>query len=171
MYQHTGFDRQTTPHASGSPSAASAAPGTGAPSAAAAMIRGPEVRRAVTAVLGLASAPTMTSVWSDRLFTCTYHLPTGRLVLSVMEPSDTAAADDYFAALRRRSGFTHSLTYARGHGNPGFESSGGAVVILTHGKVLRVDATAMPQVSGPNMIARADLAYRIAAGVLGRWSG
>jgi hypothetical protein len=125
----------------------------------------------VTTILSLPSTPATTTAWADHLFTCTYHLPTGRLVLSVKEPPDTATATTYYSTLRQQSGVTHPLTAAQGLGNPGFESANGTVVVLKDGKVLRVDATGMPQVSGPNMIARADLAYEVATDILGCWQG
>ena len=141
-----------------------------APSASAVMICGPEIQKAVTTILSLRSTPTTTTAWADHLYTCTYHLPTGRLVLSVEESPDTAAANAYFATLRQRLGSTHPLTGAQGLGNPGYESAGGTVVVLKDGKILQVDATGMPPVSGPQLIARADLAYEIATDILGCWS-
>ncbi|MFK0181792.1 hypothetical protein ACIQVR_38235 [Streptomyces xanthochromogenes] len=141
-----------------------------APSASALMVCGPEIREDVVKILAPPHAPTTTTTWTDHLYTCTYHLPTGRLVLSVKESPDTASANTYFQALRKQLGTTTPLTAAQGLGNPGYESAGGTVVILKDGKTLRVDATGMPATSGPHQLSRADLAYEVASDILGCWS-
>ncbi|NUP49662.1 MAG: hypothetical protein HOW97_20480 [Catenulispora sp.] len=140
------------------------------PSAAALMVCGPEIRKALTTALGLTTAPTVTATWADHLYTCTYRLPTGRLVLSVKESPDSTTANTYYADLRRQLGDTHPLTGAQGLGNPGYESPGGTVVILKDGKTLTVDATGMPATSGPAKTSRMDLAYEITTDILGCWS-
>jgi hypothetical protein len=144
---------------------------SGGPSASALMVCGPEIRQDVVTILALTSAPTSTTTWADNLYTCTYHLPTGRLALSVKESPDTASANTYFATLRTRLAPTQPLTGARGLGNPGYETSDGTVVILKDGKTLEVDATGLPSVSGPNLISRADVAYEISTDILGCWNG
>ena len=144
---------------------------TAAPSPSATMVCGPEIQKAVATILSLHAAPITTATWTDQLYTCTYQLPTGRLVLSVKEPADIATANTYFATLRQKLGTTEPMTAAQGLGNPGYESAAGTVVIIKDGKILQVDATGMPAVSGPNLIARADLAYEVATDVLGCWSG
>jgi hypothetical protein len=140
------------------------------PSASALMVCGPEIQSAVTTALGLHTPPTTTATWVDHLYTCTYHLPSGQLVLSVEEAPDATAANAYFTALRQQLGSTRPLTGTEGLGNPGYESAGGTVVILKDGKTLKVDATGMLATSGPNMTSRADLAYEIATDILGCWS-
>ncbi|MFE9122372.1 hypothetical protein [Streptomyces sp. NPDC007172] len=141
-----------------------------APSASALMVCGPEIRADVVKILAPPHAPTTTTTWTDHLYTCTYHLPGGQLVLSVKESPNTASADAYFQSLRKQLGTTTQLTAAQGLGNPGYESASGTVVILKDGKTLRVDATGMPAASGPHQLSRADLAYEIASDILGCWS-
>jgi hypothetical protein len=141
-----------------------------APSTSALMVCGPEISKDVTKILAPPQAPTTTTTWTDHLYTCTYHLRAGLLVLSVKESPDTATATAYFEGLRRQLGITTQLTLAQGLGNPGYESAGGTVVILKDGKTLRVDTTGMPPASGPSRLSRADLAYEIASDILGCWS-
>ncbi|WP_157597386.1 hypothetical protein [Streptacidiphilus rugosus] len=141
-----------------------------APSATALMVCSPEIRKDVTKILTPANAPTTTTTWTDHLYTCTYHLPTGQLVLTVKESPDAASATSYFEALRTRLGRTTPLTVAQALGNPGYESPGGTVVILKDGKTLRVDATRLPAASGPHHLSRSDLAYEIASDILGCWN-
>lgn len=160
-----------TPAATGAPAASM--PGmrqAAAPSATALMVCGPEIGKDVTKILAPPQAPTTTATWTDHLYTCTYHLTGGPLVLSVQESPDAATATAYFEALRTRLGTTTPLTAAQGLGNPGYESAGGTVVILKDGKTLRVDATGLPTASGPHQLSRADLAYEIASDILGCWS-
>ncbi|SEM18374.1 hypothetical protein [Streptacidiphilus jiangxiensis] len=140
------------------------------PSASALMVCSPEIRKDVTNILAPSRAPTTTTTWTGHLFTCTYHLPTGRLVLSVEESPDTATATAYFDALRTHLGHTTALTAAQALGNPGYESADGTVVVLKDGKTLRVDATALPAASGPHQLSRADLAYEVASDILGCWN-
>ncbi|MEU8960811.1 hypothetical protein AB0C89_03770 [Streptomyces sp. NPDC048491] len=141
-----------------------------APSASALMVCGPEIRGDVTKILAPAHPPATTTTWTDHLYTCTYHLPGGQLVLSVKESPNTASANAYFESVRKQLGTTTQLTAAQGLGNPGYESPGGTVVILKDGKTLRADATGMPAASGPHELSRADLAYEIASDILGCWS-
>ncbi|SEK45247.1 hypothetical protein [Streptacidiphilus jiangxiensis] len=157
---------------------ASAAPGmrmpaseqTAGPSASALMVCSPEIRKDVTSILAPLKVPTTTTSWTDHLYTCTYQLPTGRLVLSVKESPDPASATAYFDTLRTHLGRTTALTAAQALGNPGYESADGTVVVLKDGKTLRVDATGMPTASGPHQLSRGDLAYEIASDVLGCWN-
>lgn len=144
---------------------------TNAPSPTALMVCGPEIGGDVKAALGLPTAPKTTTIWSERLFTCTYHLPAGSLVLSVKESPDTASANTYLQALRRRWGTAHALTGALGLGDPGYETPDGRVAILKDDKTLQVDATGLPTASGPNRLSRSDLAYEIATDVIGCWNG
>jgi hypothetical protein len=140
------------------------------PSASALMVCGPEIGKDVAKILAQPRAPKTTATWTDHLYTCTYHLRSGLLVLSVKESPDAASANAYFQALRGQLGTTSPLTVAQALGNPGYESAGGTAVILKDGKTLRVDATGMPATSGPNQLSRSDLAYEIASDILGCWS-
>lgn len=144
---------------------------TSAPSATSLMICGPEIGGDVKAAVALPTPPKTTNTWADQLFTCTYHLPSGLLVLSVKESSDISAGNAYFQALRRRWGTTRALTGALGLGNPGYETPDGAVAILKDGKTLQVDATGLPAASGPSRLSRSDLAYEIATDIIGCWNG
>ena len=143
----------------------------GGPSASALMVCSSEIKKDVATVLGLPSTPATTSTWTDHLYTCTYHLASGTLVLSVKESADTPSANAYFTALQQHLGTTTPLTGAQGLGNPGYQSPSGAVVILKDDKTLHVDATALPPASGASNLSRADVAYEIATDVIGCWSG
>ena len=141
------------------------------PSASAKMICGPETARSVATLMGLHTpAPTKTS-WADHLYTCTYQLPVGHLVLSVKESPSAAAARDYFNAGQARLGHTKALTGLTGLGLPAYENSTGIVVFLKDNMTLQVDSTALPPQVGPQNTLRADLAYTVATDVLACWNG
>lgn len=161
------------PAPAAAPATAGTSPGTspGGPSASALMVCSPEIKKDVATVLALTSTPATTSTWTDHLYTCTYHLASGTLVLSVKESADAPSANAYFTALQQHLGTTTPLTGAQGLGNPGYQSPSGAVVILKDGKTLQVDATALPPASGANKLSRADVAYEIATDVIGCWNG
>jgi hypothetical protein len=139
-----------------------------APSASARMICGPEIRRDVATVLALKTQPIATSRWADGLYTCTYTLPSGPLVLSVKDLPDAAATTTYFNTVRGRLGNPPDLA---GLGQGAYGTRDGAVVLRKDNHVLHVDATALPATFGAQHQKRTDFAYEIASDILGCWTG
>lgn len=136
------------------------------PSAASKMVCAGDVPAQVRIVLKLsAPAPTSTS-WQDRLYTCTYTLPMGKMVLSVKESDDKPAARDYFQALRAKLGDTAPLLAV---GEQAYATKTGTAVVLKDNMTLRVDTTGLPEVFGPQQQRRTDLAYQMATVVMGCW--
>jgi hypothetical protein len=144
---------------------------TAGPSASALMVCGTEIKGAVETILAASPAPTTTATWTDHLYTCTYHLASGTLVLSVKESPDTASAHTYLTTLQHQLDSTTPLTGSQGLGFPGFQDATGDVVILKDDKTLHVDATGLAAASGPSKLSRADVAYEIATDILGCWTG
>jgi hypothetical protein len=141
------------------------------PSVSAKMICGPETARNVATLMGLHTpAPTKTS-WVDHLYTCTYQLPVGPLVLSVKESPNAAAARNYFKEGQSRLGHTKTLTGLSGLGLPAYENTTGIVVFLKDNMTLQVDSSALPAHFGAQNTTRADLAYAVATDVLACWTG
>jgi hypothetical protein len=156
---------QTMPPSGSATTSASAAEG---PSAAAKMVCSDDIKGKVKQVLKLsAEAPTRTS-FVDHLYTCTYTLPQGPLVLSVHDSASKAAAGAYYTALRPTLGQTSGLP---GLGEHAYGTSRGTVVVLKDSQTLVVDATALPSVFGSDQQKRTDLAYEIASDVVGCWTG
>lgn len=149
----------TGPHAAGT-----ATPGA-EPSDSATMVCGPEIRTSIATALSLPHDPTPTSTWVDHLFTCTYTLPEGSLVLSVKELPDAAAAGRFYTQTRGQLGAGQSL------GSAGFQSNDGVVLTVKDNKVLEVDARKLPVTVGPDGVARNDFAYQVSTNVLGCWTG
>lgn len=145
-------------------------PGSDEPAASTVMVCGPQIQTALTTILGLSTPPPTTTSWTDHLYTCTYQLPAGRLVLSVKESPDTASAQGYFDALRARLGPTVPLTGLAGLGQPGYETPTGTVVILKDNTTLQTDATALTGTIGQHGQSPADLAYEVTSDILACWT-
>lgn len=148
------------------PPATSAPAGT--PPALAVMVCGDEVRGDLTKILKLESAPATSTTWRDQLYTCTYRLPAGPLVMSVKESADAAAARAYFTASRARLGATEDVA---GLTELAYRTPGGVVGLVKDNFTLIVDATRLPVQFGAEAQKRTDLAYEVASVVLGCWTG
>jgi hypothetical protein len=148
--------------ATSSPSAASATP-----SASARMVCTTEVRSDVTKVAALTTTPMTTSTFVDHLYTCTYALPMGSLIVSVKDLANLAATTTYFADVRPRLGTTATLA---GLAEGAFGTPNGTVVLRKDSHVLEVDASHLPAVFGSQSEKRADFAYEIASDILGCWT-
>jgi hypothetical protein len=144
---------------------------TVSPSKSAKMICESETRSNVGMLLGLAKPPQGKATWANHLYTCTYQLSVGPLLLSVKESPDIAAARAYFDAMRAHLGHTKPLTGLAGLGLPAYENSTGLVVFLKDNMTLQVNATALPRQIGPDGSSPAELAYTIATDVLACWTG
>lgn len=139
-----------------------------APSDTARMVCGDDIRGQVSQVLKLGGPPRTESSWADQLYTCTYRLPVGPMVLSVKQSSGTAAAASYFSTLRPTLGSTETL---QGLGQRAYGTGDGVVVVIKDNLTLKVDTTGLPKVFGADQQHRSDLAYEIASDVLGCWTG
>ena len=168
----------TAAPSSGPPTAAgmSMAPGEtmaggsgGQPPQTASMVCGPEIRGSIKTLLALPGPPAGTSTWANGRFTCTYALPQGRLVLSVQQSTDAAAAQTYFSALRIRTHTATTLTGLTSLGLPAFQSDNGIASFVKDNLTLEVDATGLTATVGPEHTSRGDFAYTVATDVLACW--
>lgn len=132
------------------------------------MVCGEDISTKVEQALKLERPPATEQKWADPLFTCTYHLPMGDMVLSVEVAADDASAAKLFDTGRTRRAPTQDLP---GLGERAFGTSTGIAVVIKDNQVLTVDTTALPPVFGDNGQRRTDLAYEIASDVLGCWTG
>jgi hypothetical protein len=140
------------------------------PSKSAQMICGTETRANIATLLALTSPPAAKATWADHIYTCTYQLAVGALVLSVTESADLPKARIYFDALRVHLGNTKPLAGMASLGFPAYETTTGTVVFLKDNKTLEVNASALPARVGPEGSSPADFAYTIATDVLACWS-
>jgi hypothetical protein len=157
----------------GAPDASTPAPagGSGRPSAAARMVCGPEIRHNIGQLLALRPAPVGRATWVDHVYTCTYQLPAGPLVLEVTESRDVSAAHRAFATLRHTLGQTQALTAPNGLGLPAYKTGHGTAVFLEGNKMLRVDATKLAAGTRRQSPSIADVTYEVASGVMRYWAG
>lgn len=133
------------------------------------MVCGEETRGNISQILALSTVPGTAASWADKLYTCTYTLPAGSLVLSVKEAADPDAARVTFQDLQRS---THAAAPIQGLANLGFPAfqTPSSAVFVKDNFVLTVDAAALPDALGPNQVTRAAFAYQVATTVLACWS-
>jgi len=167
--------RADGPSTSAPPPATSTAAGDGsgptAPSDAAQMVCGEEIRGAVQTLLALPAPPQTAHTWDGTRYTCTYHLADGPLVLSVTQTGSPAAARAAFSALQRRTSAATPLRGLDSLGLPAFESVSGITAFVKDDKTLEVDASRLPAEVGGQQRPRGDLSYTVATDVLGCWNG
>jgi hypothetical protein len=140
--------------------------GDGGPPDRAAMVCGSEIVDEVTHILRLDDAPHTVSTWADDVYTCTYHLPMGPLVLSVNVSDTDQQADAYFDARRAEAPTAEAFA---GLGERAFGTGAGDVTVVKDDMTLTVDATALPETFGENEQKRTALAFEVASQVLGCW--
>ncbi|MET3719125.1 MULTISPECIES: hypothetical protein [unclassified Arthrobacter] len=134
------------------------------------MVCGEETRSNIVRILSLPHPPRTTDAWVDSLYTCTYALPAGSLVLSVKETPDPAGARDHCDALQRRTASAQPIEGMANLGFPAFQTPAGAVVFVKDNFVLTVDATALPASLGPHGVTPSAFAYEVATTILACWS-
>lgn len=140
------------------------------PSAAAKMICEPEIRKAVQDLTAPDTEPHTVTSWTDQLFTCTYHLPMGTLVLSVKDSPDEATGTAYFRKVSSRLDGAERIRGLESFGFPAYETDDGTVLFLKDGKTLTVDATRLPAKIGPHGYSPDLLAYAVASRVVACWT-
>ena len=138
------------------------------PTATALMVCSDDIKGKVTPVLKLKASPATRDSFANELYTCTYSLPMGSLVLSVQHSSSKAAAGQYFDGLRTKLAPATTLD---GLGERAYGTGTGIAVVIKDDETLEVDATGLPPVFGADQQKRTDLAYEIASDVLGCWTG
>lgn len=140
------------------------------PSSSAAMICSAETHRSLQHNLGLTAQPQSTSRWADGIYTCTYHLAEGELVVSVKDATDLAAGMRYFDSVRAGKSSLHPIGGLQSLGLPGYEDGKGTVLFLKDGKTLDIDATGLQTKVGRYRQPPADVAYGLAAAIIACWS-
>ncbi len=60
------------------------------------MVCSDDIKAKVKQVLKLPGQPVTTSAFANQIYTCTYHLPVGLLVLSVQHSAAKVAANAYY---------------------------------------------------------------------------
>ena len=133
----------------------------------AAMVCGEEIVGEVGSILHLGGAPHTSATWSHDVYTCTYDLPMGQLVLSVHVADSDARAQTYFADQRAEQPQAEDLV---GLGEKAFQAADGTVTVVKDDMTLTVDATALPETFGDNGQKRSAFAFEVASQVMGCWT-
>src|SRR3954454_16408139 len=150
------------------PSAAAAQYASPTPPSSATMVCSDELRREVKGALGLDSTPMPRSAWADHVYTCTYAVPMGTLVLAVTVAPSVDAAGGRLDALRAQLG---AADPEEDFGERSYSGPAGVLVAVMDNLVLSVDATALPDDLGPGHQRRIDVVRLLAAGVFACWTG
>ncbi|MDJ0319723.1 hypothetical protein [Pseudarthrobacter sp. PS3-L1] len=153
-------------HGGGSTTAQTTAQG---PTEAAQMVCGDEVKKDMATRLGLPQAPHSISDFTDKIFTCTYHLTEGDFIISVKETPDPTAAKTYFEALQVEVPNATDIKGLENLGFPAYKNTAGSVVFLKDNMILHVNATNITTPLGPEKITPAAFAYQTATTILACW--
>jgi hypothetical protein len=140
------------------------------PSETASMICSDEIREAVAHTLLLEEAPEGLHSFSDQLFRCSYLLDAGELRLSVKDLDTAGPGEAYFESLRRQLPGPTTIKGLANFGFPAFETRHGDVVFIKDHKTLWVDASRLQTKRLPAGMTRQDVAYGVAAAVIGCWT-
>jgi hypothetical protein len=131
-----------------------------------------EISNAITLTLGLNGRPPKSSSWVKPVFTCTYRLTEGPLILTVTEFPTAKAAQQSFN--QKKSQYAQDkvpIQTLEALGVPSFLASDDVLLSIKTSHVLRVDVTQLPKTVGPLHRARRDLSYLVAQAILKCWSG
>lgn len=132
------------------------------------MVCGGEVARNLMELDGISGAIPATSMWKNQLFTCTYTLPEGPLVLTVKKSATNAVAKSYFSATQAAASGVTMPSFAA-LGIPAYSTPQGAVSFVKDDMTLLVDVTALPDSVGPQATKRGEFASTVASFVLACW--
>lgn len=144
---------------------ATVAPG---PSPEAEMVCSAEAETDITGVLGVSLVSRPTATWAAPVYTCTYALSAGPMVLSVRELGDAAETSTYFDAAQRAATEPVSLP---GLGEAAFSESTGNVLVRKDFKILLVDVTGLPEFFGQPRLARVAIGIQVGRIIMACWIG
>jgi len=140
------------------------------PSEAAAMICTDEIAEAVRRSFALDTVPERHDTWEPPHYQCDYHVGGSRLHVSVHDAEAAAAGRAYFRDTRGGLPGVTTIKGVKSFGFPAFESRDGLVGMMKDGKTLLVDAQEVPAGDLPRGFTRTEVAYSVAAAVMGCWT-
>lgn len=141
------------------------------PSAAARMVCAGQVVDDVERIVGLSTAVEPSSTWEAPMFTCTFDLEQGPLVLEVHDADDRASGMAHFQSLRINQEGAVPLRGVLSLGLPAYETRLGRVAFVKDGKTLEVDASRLVGRMGTEgEKSRTEVAYAVATSILACWT-
>jgi len=164
-----GSKPATPPDNSQNATVHAAQPARAAPSASAKMICARETQTDIAKVLGVHTTQPVVPTWANHLYSCRYTYHNAFIVLSVKELSSQAQTNAYFTSLAHRLGQSERPSpIVRG---AFFTTKNRSAVVRKDYKVLLVDITGLPAQFGSPPYTRADVAVKVAATIMGCWTG
>lgn len=142
-----------------------------APSQSALMICGSETQANIAQILSLATPPLPVTRWADQVFTCTYPLAEGPLILSVTESTDPAGARAHFTARQDSTSGAQTIDGLANLGLSAYQTTDGLVSFVKDNMTLEVDATQAGIGQSAGSPSRTHVAYQIATAILACWTG
>ena len=164
-----GAKPATPPGSSQSATVHAAQPARATPSASAKMICAHKTQTEIAAVLGVHTTQPVIPTWTNHLYACRYTYHHAFMVLSVKELSNKTQTVGYFTSLAHRLGQTgRPQPLDRG---AFFTTRNLSAVVRKDYKVLLVNITGLPAHFGVPPQTRADIAVKVAATIMGCWTG
>jgi hypothetical protein len=146
-----------------------AQPARATPSASAKMICARETQKEIAETLGVHTTEPVVPTWINHLYSCRYTYHNAFMVLSVKELSTQSQTNAYFTSIAHRLGQSQRPSLLdRG---AFFTTTNRSAVVRKDYKVLLVDITGLPAQFGAPPEARADVAVKVAATIMGCWTG
>jgi hypothetical protein len=153
---------------SGQPTATPPTSSTDGPSATALMVCSTEAQADIEQATGVRVSSPPTSTFADHLYTCDYPYPGGTMVVKVKDLPDKASTDAYYSQALSTVSKPRQLP---GLGEGAFSDDKGTVYVRKDFKVLRVDATGLPESFGQPPHTRDVIAVAVAAAITLCWTG
>jgi len=146
-----------------------AQPARATPSTSAKMICAPKTQTELAGVLGVHTTQPVVPTWINHLYSCRYTYHNAFMVLSVKELSSQSQTNAYFTSIAHRLGQSQRPSLLdRG---AFFTTKNRSAVVRKDYKVLLVDITGLPAQFGAPPETRADVAVKVAATIMGCWTG
>jgi hypothetical protein len=146
-----------------------AQPARAIPSASAKMICARETQKEIAETLGVHTTEPVVPTWINHLYSCRYTYHNSFMVLSVKELSNQTQTNAYFTSIAHRLGQSQRPSLLdRG---AFFTTKNRSAVVRKDYKVLLVDITGLPAYFGAPPETRADVAVKVAATIMGCWTG
>lgn len=153
--------------ASGNASA-SAPQATPRPTKKATMVCAGEAQRDIAGVLAIKPTSITKPTWIDRVYSCTYHYPTGSFTISVKQLRDRPSTITYFNDL---GATLNRLPENVPLGDGAFLTPNGSAIVRKDNNVLQVDASQLPARFAKLQLVPANVASAVAMTILGCWKG
>ena len=146
-----------------------AQPARATPSVSAKMICAPKTQTELAGVLGVHTTQPVVPTWINHLYSCRYTYHNAFMVLSVKELSSQSQTNAYFTSIAHRLG--QSQRPSPIYRGAFFTTTNRSAVVRKDYQVLLVDITGLPAQFGAPPETRADVAVKVAATIMGCWTG